>query len=181
MCKKPLLALLSSFLIFSVMLHAQDQTGTDATPTAIKGDSAGPNRFWQATLAGGHYMIALDRITSISRHKYVLDGSLIVDEVTIDSVGQALARFYFIRPITDAMDSNVATQLADQGKELIDKVAKRGGTEVQNMVVKKYPETTHAKSIEYRLLTEGELGSLYDSVRNSWESGKGRKFSTSAK
>ena len=161
------------------MLHAQDQTATD--PTAIKGDTPGNNRFWQATLTGGHYMIALDKITSVSRHKFVLDGSLIVDEVTIDSTGQALARFYFIRPITDAMESNVATQLADQGKELLDKVAKRGDTDVQNMVVKKYPETTHAKSIEYRLLSDAELTSLYDSVRNSWESGKGRKFSTSAK
>ena len=181
MFKKPLSALLLSFLTCSAMLHAQDQTETGAAPATTKGDTAANNRFWQATLAGGHYMIALDRITSISRHKYVLDGSLIVDEVTIDSVGQALARFYFIRPITDAMESNVATQLADQGKELLDKVAKRGGTEVENMVVKKYPETTHAKSIEYRLLTENELGSLYDSVRNSWETGKGRKFSTSPK
>ncbi len=179
MLKNLWLALLSSFLVCSSFLYAQDQTGTDGT--AIKGDTAGPNRFWQATLTGGHYMIALDKITSVSRHKYVLDGSLIVDEVTVDSVGQALARFYFMRPITDAMESNVATQLADQGKELLDKVAKRGGTEVQNMVVKKYPDTTHAKSIEYRLLTQAELTSLYDSVRNSWESGKGRKFSTSPK
>ena len=41
-------------------------------------------------------MVALDRIASVSRHKYVLDGALIIDEVTVDTVGQASARFYFI-------------------------------------------------------------------------------------
>ena len=44
------------------------------------------------------------------------------------------------------------------------------------MVVKKYPVTSHAKTIEYRILSEAELTSLYNSVRNSWETGRGRKF-----
>jgi hypothetical protein len=114
----------------------------------------------------------------VSRHQYVLDGTLIVDEVTVDSLGQALARFYFIMPITDAVNANAATQLASRGKELIDKVAQRAGTGVQDMVMKKYPETTHARTIEYRLLSEQELGALYSSVRSSWETGRGRKFAT---
>lgn len=183
MFKKPWFALFSAMLVCSLPLHSQTDPATDPTQTTpdTKGNTPGPNRFWQATLTGGHYMIALDKITSVSRHKYVLDGALIVDEVTVDSTGQALARFYFISPITDAAGSGLASQVAAQGKQLIDKAAQRGGTDVQNMVVKKYPDTTHAKSIEYRLLTEAELTSLYDSVRTSWETGRGRKFSTAAK
>lgn len=57
------------------------------------------NGFWEANLAGGNYMVALGRISSVSRHRYVLDGTVIVDEVTIDTEGQALARFYFLSPI----------------------------------------------------------------------------------
>jgi len=44
------------------------------------------------------------------------------------------------------------------------------------MVVKKYPLTTHAKTIEYRLLTEAQLNALYQSARTAWVSGKGRVF-----
>jgi hypothetical protein len=45
------------------------------------------------------------------------------------------------------------------------------------MVIKKFPETTHAHTIEYRIQSEQELTGLYASVRASWESGRGRKFS----
>lgn len=147
-------------------------------PEEKTANSAGPNRFWQATLDGGHFMVALDRISSVSRHRYVLDGAVIVDEVTVDSIGQALARFYFITPITDGTASNAATQLVERGKELVDQAAERTGTDVHNMVVKKYPETSHARTIEYRILSEKDLTSLYDSVKTSWENGRGRKFST---
>lgn len=121
-------------------------------------------------------MVALDKIVSVSRHKYVLDGALIIDEVTVDSVGQALARFYFITPITDAAAANSLTGLADRGRELVDKAANRAGTEVHNMVVKKYPDTSHAKSIEFRVLSEKELAAVYGSVRNAWETGRGRIY-----
>ena len=32
-------------------------------------------------------MVGLDRIASVSRHKYVLDGALIIDEVTVEQTG----------------------------------------------------------------------------------------------
>jgi len=177
MLKKPTLALISALLVSTAPLHAQTPPPEpSATENAKNGDSAGPNRFWQATLPGGQYMVALDRISSVSRHQYVLDGTLLVDEVTVDSIGQALARFYFIAPLTDGANTHGATQLANRGKELIDQAAQRTSTGVQDMVIKKYPDTTHARTIEYRLLSEQELASLHNSVRNSWETGRGRKF-----
>jgi hypothetical protein len=122
-------------------------------------------------------MVLLNHIVSVSRHKYLLDGALIVDEVTIDTTGQALARFYFISPVSDAAPGNTIADIAQHGRELVDKATKYVGTEVQNMVVKKYPDTTHAKSIEYRMLSEADLSSLHGSVQNAWETGRGRKFS----
>ena len=34
-----------------------------------------PTRFWKASLPGGAYMVALDRISSVAKHTYVVDGA----------------------------------------------------------------------------------------------------------
>lgn len=180
MFRKTLLVMFTGLLACPVQLRAQDAPAPPAadgdTDKPKAGDSPGPGRFWQATLGGGHFMVALDRIVSVSRHKYLLDGALIVDEVTVDTVGQALARFYHIAPVTDAAPGNAVAGLADRARELAEKAGERTGVNVQNMVIKKYPDTSHAKSIEYRVLTEAELTALYASVRNAWETGRGRQF-----
>jgi hypothetical protein len=180
---KTILFAASLLIATPLTLPAQNQTppANPATTGADKtGDVPQSNRFWQASLGGGHYMVALDRISAISRHQYVLNGTALVDEVTVDSLGQALVRFYFISPITDTMTGsglgNVASRVTDRSRDLIDRAANVAGTDVQNRVMKNYPDTTHARSIEYRLLSEPELTSLYNSVRTAWESGKGRKF-----
>jgi hypothetical protein len=138
------------------------------------------NRFWQASVNGGHYMVALERISSVSRHRYVLDGTLLVDEVTVDALGQSLVRFYFVKPWTEAVDDNAVTAAAssviERGRELIDDKASKLDGEIHNMVLKKFPDTTHSRTVEFRLLSESELTALYDSIRSSWESGRGRNF-----
>ncbi len=182
MSHKALLSLMVISLVAALPIHAQTPSA-DPEDSRKSEDSPQSNRFWQATLPGGHYMVALDRISSISRHKYVLlDGSAIVDEVTIDALGQALARFYYIAPVTDASTGSqtgaIASRIAGRAGELIDKAADTAGTSAHQMVIKKFPETTHARSIEYRLLSAEELTSLYNSVRTSWENGRGRKFTS---
>ncbi len=179
MWNKPLLALSLASLMAAIPAAAQTPSITPADAQKTQ-DAPQANRFWQATLPGGHYMVALDRISAVSRHRYVLDGTVIVDEVVIDALGQALARFYFIAPITDAATGSAAgaaaTRLAERGTELLDKAARTAGTDVHQMVIKKFPETTHARTIEYRLLSAEELTALHNSIRTAWESGKGRKF-----
>ncbi len=168
---------MAGLLLAPLPLLAQNNAETDdGSETEKTGDSPGPTRFWQASVEGGNFMVALDRIVSVSRHQYLLDGAVIVDEVTIDTTGQALARFYFISPVTDAGPDNALSKAADRGRELVDKAASRAGTGVQDMVVKKYPDTTHAKSLEYRMASEKQLSALLGSVRSSWETGRGRKF-----
>ncbi len=171
--------LLSAVLMaaFAPVLPAQEAGGNSANGNA--NDVVQNNRFWQANVAGGQYMVALDRISAISRHKYVLNGNAVVDEVTVDSLGQALVRFYFISPLSDTLKGNtgsIASGIVDRGRELVDKAAATVGTDAHNMVIKTYPDTTHARSIEYRLQSATELGALYNSVRTAWESGKGRRF-----
>jgi predicted amino acid dehydrogenase len=143
-------------------------------------DTVQPNRFWQANVNGGQYMVALDRITSISRHRYLIDGGIVVDEVTVDTVGQSLVRFYYMSPLTDTMKGSgtgaAAARIVDRGRELVDRAGEITGSNAHNMVVKKFPETTHARSIEYRIDSEGELSALHGSARTAWETGRGRKF-----
>lgn len=179
MLKKTLLPLFLMSLAITCPTLGQNPPADPANPQKTE-DSPQANRFWQASLPGGHYMVALDRISAVSRHQYVLDGAVIVDEVTVDALGQALARFYFIQPITAAASGNsagaAASRIVDRGAELLEKAGRTAGMDVHQMVVKKFPETTHAKTIEYRLLSAEELGALHNSVRSAWENGRGRKF-----
>jgi hypothetical protein len=153
-------------------------TGDNPAPAADSASKAsesdGPRRFWQANVPGGNYMVAIDRISSISMQTYMLDGELVVHEVTIDTSGQALARFYYIDPPSSAVTG--ANLAIERGREVLDQIGKRTGNHSATMVVKKYPETTHAKCIEYRLLDIGELNALYKSLKDTWETGRGRNF-----
>lgn len=172
-----------ALLALSPVAYAQDN-GQGADPENLDQENSGNqaddkevrNAFWEANLTGGNYMVALGGISSVSRHKYVLDGAVIVDEVTIDTTGQALARFYFISPIGVGGTGAAASEAVERAVALVDGAARRAGTEVQDMVMKKYPLTTHTKTIEYRLLSEQQLGALYQSAKTAWVSGKGRVF-----
>lgn len=158
-------------------LHAQGE------PKQEDGVSDVPQKkqFWDANVEGGQFSVPLGRITSVSRHRYVLDGSVIVDEVVVDTTGQALVRFYHITPITDEMRGsglgNAAGRLVDRGKELIDRGSQISGSEIHNMVQKTFPHTTHAKQIEFRILSLQALGALHESVKKAWCTGRGRVFS----
>jgi hypothetical protein len=185
MFRKTLLMISAGLLSSSLPLMAQqppesstekgnEEKAADEKPKTS--EIAGTARFWQATLNGGSFMVALDQISSVSRHQYVLDAAVIVDEVTVDTLGQVLTRFYYITPITEGAPGNVVSQTAARGRELADRGAKALGTDLQNMVVKTYPSTTHARSVEYRILSERDLTALYESIRTAWESGRGRKF-----
>ncbi len=143
-------------------------------------DKENKRPFWEAALPGGHFQVLLSRIVSISMHEYVLDGNIVITEVTVDTTGQALARFYYIEPVSDRMSGtgtgDAIAGAVDRGRQLVERATQRTGTEVHNMVQKKYGLTTHTKTLEYRLLSMKELTSLYNSVRKAWDSGRGRRI-----
>lgn len=163
-------------LILASAALAQDNARNDKAGNENIRDELNQKRFWEANLPGGHYMVSLGSITNISMHQYVLDGSLVVHEVTIDTTGRALGRFYYIEPITETMNRNEVTRVVDRGRQLLERAGQRLGSDVHNMVQKKYPETTHAGTIEYRLLDLRDLDALYGSLRRAWDTGKGRKI-----
>lgn len=175
---KPFVPFAALFVLLASPLVAQTPNPTtDPTANASEtntGESDGPRRFWQASVPGGNYMVAIDRISSISMQTYMLDGALVVHEVTVDTSGQALARFYYIEP--PSSPATGVNQALTRGRQVVDQLGKQTGNDSANMVVKKYPETTHAKTVEYRLQSQAELESLYKSLKDTWETGRGRKF-----
>ncbi len=150
-----------------------DTNGTSKENTE---ESVGPRNFWQANLPGGSYTVALRNISSVSKHTYLISATLSVTEVTIDTNGNALARFYYIIPVTESSGSNIAGNLTNRTKELLDHAGDRTGANANTAVQKEYPTTTHAKTVEFRVSDEGDLDKLYSSVRKAWINGRGVKF-----
>ena len=179
---KPILALLVVLLTAMPGL-AQTTTNQTANPNAKPAnedapysDEVDPKRFWNASFPGGSYMVALDRIASISKHQYLLDGTLVVTEVNIDTVGNALVRIYQITPAAEHSNLASAQRVVERGKELLDHVGQRTGTDPNTMVHKKYPITTHTKTIEFRVDNLDTLDAIYRSVNKAWRDGRGRRF-----
>lgn len=140
-------------------------------------ESPGNNRFWQGNINGGEIMVAVDRIGAISKTQYLLDGGLLCTEVVIDTLGgQSLTRIYHVVPATEAVAANAATKIVDRAKEVLDNNAARTGTKLHELVQKSYPATTHAHTVEFRVMHLEDLEALYASLKATWTSGKGRNF-----
>lgn len=160
-------------------LHAQQsgENGNDGENASNTKETVGPRRFWQASLPGGHYMVALDRISSISKHTYIMEGGLSVTEVVVDTSGNSLCRFYHIAPISDKALSGAAKGITERGKGIVDQITKPTGINPGSTVTKHYPTTTHAKTIEFHISSEADLTALYESVKKSWTNNRGVKIS----
>ena len=140
-------------------------------------ESQGNNRFWQGSINGGEIMVAVDRIGAISKTQYLLDGGLLCTEVVIDTLGgQSLTRIYHVVPASEAVAANAATKIVDRAKEVLDNNAARTGSKLHELVQKSYPATTHAHTVEFRVMQLQDLEALYASLKSAWTSGKGRNF-----
>ncbi|MBK1789824.1 hypothetical protein [Persicirhabdus sediminis] len=166
---KRLTTILLSSLAFTLLATAQDKPSAE--------ESSGNRRLWQANINDGSYVVVLDRISSISKHEYILEGTpLKVTEVNIETMGSALARFYYIAPVTDDAGSNVGSHLSERSRELLSEAGSRAGADTETIVAKQYPTTTHAKTIEYRIADIDDLDKLFESLRKAVSTGRGSKF-----
>ncbi len=52
------------------------------------------------------------------------------------------------------------------------------GDPIWAKVIKEYPTTTHAGTIEYRLETKAQLEALYQSLESSWIAGRSDVFTS---
>ncbi|MCP5537797.1 MAG: hypothetical protein H7A51_16375 [Akkermansiaceae bacterium] len=173
--KKAYTYIATTLLALSVLPTSVSAQTDDSTSDGNTSETTGPRRFWQASVPGGNYVVALDRISSVSKHTYIIDGNLSVTEVVVDTNGNSLVRFYYIEPVgSDA--SNVGARVKARSQEILERAGQRTGVDVNSAVMKQYPTTTHAKTVEFRVSDAGDLDKLYGSVLNAWVKGTGRKF-----
>jgi len=130
---------------------------------------------WRAELPGGEYIVRLSAITSVSLHEYIVDGAARVAEVNIATSGSELARFYFLEPYPKPP---VAAQKA---LNAIENKAKEASARFETgdlrvKVVKSYPTTTHAHTVEYRLSDRESLSKLFKSIEDAWLNGRAGSF-----
>jgi hypothetical protein len=159
---------------------ARAQTATPAPATGTT--SSRPDALWQCTLPGGVYLVALRSIASVSSHEYVVDGAARVTEVTVATNSMVEARFYYLEPVSPSDSASVpgvSTALDTAQQHVSDAATSQGGSDpVWMKVVKNYPTTTHAHTVEYRLTTKENLQQLYQSLAQSWTTGKGANLTT---
>ena len=177
----PLMLAVAPCPVFSQGNDNQDQSQTEEDQEDEEGDEEGSaedeegsRRFWQAILPGGNYMVALDRVSSVSMHSYVLNTQLLVNEVVIDTNGRALARFYHVTHAAENAGSGSARTVVERGRQVLDRAGQRVETDVHNLPQKDYPATSHAGMIEYRILNLADLKALHKSLQSAWESGRRR-------
>jgi hypothetical protein len=145
------------FLILTApLLRAQQAT---PPPTNI--------RMWRCNLPGGSYSVALRSIVSVSSHEYVVEGAVRVTEVNIDTNGNALARFYYLEPNGPNAPAGVGALTLEKAQQLVQEATERTGQDVWKKVVKNYPTTTHAHTIEYRVEDKAVLTRLYESAESA--------------
>ncbi len=167
-----LVLLLFAFLSVSPCVFSQnDNNQNNSSSEQI------PSRFWKATLPGGEYMVALNSISSIAKHTYIVDGAARVFEVTVADRSSAIARFYFIEPVTDSSPINAGQVVLDRLKSVTKEASERlGAGDVWDQVIKNYPSSTHAKTVEFRLSVKSNIDSIYSSIARAWERGRGENF-----
>ncbi len=169
-------ALLLFLLIAPQLLLAQ---ANPAAATPLPSNTAIP--MWRCQLPGGTYEVALRSIIAVTTHEYLIDGGARVTELNIDTAGTLLARFYYIEPNTP---QNPVTSLgaasADKMQQLMTTAAATTGLDAWQKVIKSYPTTTHAHTVEYRLSSKDQVNALFTSVETAFRLNKNTVYQVAA-
>ena len=141
-----------------------------ATPSPTGTNTGRP--LFRCTLPGGVYEVALGAIVAVTSHEYVVDGIARVIEVNIDTTGSLLARFYFIEPNTPAAPAGIGAATIEKAQSLMHEAVERSGQDAWKKVVKNYPTTTHARTVEYRLTSREQLNRIFSAAEEAFRLGK---------
>jgi hypothetical protein len=146
-----------------------------ASPSATP--SAG---IWRCVLPGGTYEVNVRSIISVSSHEYIVDAGARVTEVNLDTAGALVARFYFLEPLTPAPSAggpaSFGSATAAKAQSLLTEATTKTGMDAWQKVVKNYPTTTHAHTVEYRLNTKADLTNLFNSLETAFRTGRAGAF-----
>jgi len=171
--KITLLALLS-LLITSSVFAQSSAPGTPANPNQEEVTRDG---LWDGRLNGGSYLVRCTQILALSKHEYVADAAARVVEVNLTLNSGMAVRFYYLEPVRLEGGGVIGAgqQAIDKARAALQDAASRvSPTLTTPKVVKSYPASTHAHTIEFVLADEARLNSLHASLERSFRSGQGR-------
>ena len=163
---------------FSILPRANVRAqNANPAPTPTGTVATGLAGFWRCETPGGVYLVALRNIQSVSSSEYIVDGAARVTEVTVATASSVEARFYFIEPVGSnaamPFGGSAAAQLQTLQQRAQDLATTHGPVEpVWEKVVKNYPTTTHAHTVEYRLGTKANVQQIEASLEQAWTTGK---------
>jgi hypothetical protein len=166
-------------IIFALLLAAAPPLlAQEPTPTPSATPLPGAAiPLWRCVLPGGTYEVALRSIVSVSEHEYLVDGVARVTEVNVDTVGNMAVRFYYLEPMTPNSPVGLGQTAINKAQEIAQNLAERTGQEeVWQKVVKNYPTTTHAHTIEYRLDSKDALDKLFKSADEAFRKNRTGAF-----
>jgi hypothetical protein len=165
-------ALLQILVFTGLAASAGAQTTTTAPQT-----ESNP-AFWQASFTnGGHYLVKLSHINCASKHEYVSDAAARVVEVTIGTDTAVVARFYFLEPVGKDTPLNAGQIVINRVQDVAQQAAARVSPSAAKLnVVKNYPTSTHAHTVEYVVQDEATLNSLYTSLMAALNTSRGRTW-----
>lgn len=174
----PFLLLLLLHPLFPAVLPGQ--TSPAPAGAATEKDAAGaevvsgPQGFLSIDYKGGRFVTPFRSIVSISRHDFLVDAGGKVHELTIDTHGSVIARYYYLESPLDANPLNAAQIVNSRIEKIRGMVEERTGQDTR-MVVKHYPDTTHAKTVEFNVSSIEQLERIYDHIYDDWvvKNGKG--------
>ncbi len=175
---KPILqVLLLTVLATFASAQTPPSAPAPAPPAPLADSSSNPN-FWQASFTnGGHYLVKLNQINCASKHEYISDAVARVVEVTIGTDSAVVARFYFFEPAGKDTPLNAGQILINRAQDAAQQAAARVSPSAARLnVVKNYPTSTHAHTVEYSVQDEATLNSLYASLMAAINSGRGRTW-----
>jgi hypothetical protein len=157
---------LIALLVALLVSETWAQTPGPATPQPGGNQSAMP--LFRAQLPGGIYEVAVRNIVSVSTHEYLVDGAVRVVEMNIDTVGSIMARFYFLEPNTPNAPGGIGAAAVDKAQQLFTQAADKTGQDAWKKVIKNYPTTTHARTVEYRLQSREELNKIFEVAEDAF-------------
>lgn len=164
----PLAAIFVAALLLSAAAPGQEE----------EFDNGGSPAFaWRAELPGGTFMVSLAALRHISVHEYLVQGVGKITEMTVDAGGSVAARFYAVGLPDAQPPSGLGQSVIDRAKEAFTEARDRldpGG--ISRSVVKDYPNTTHAHTVEYLLGSPEAVRQLYQNLERAWTRGRGDRI-----
>ena len=143
---------------------SSSNTSTSTTDTGI---------LWRCELPGGIYIVNVRSITSLSSHEYIVDNVARVTEVTVGTTGDVVGRFYYIEPITKS-PLPIGQSALDKIEEKLQEGSQRVGIEpIWKKVLKTFPGSTHAHTVEYRLESKDQLNQILSNLEKVWRNRQG--------